>query len=348
MDYKDFMKQDTEWLKDTGPSANIVMSSRVRLARNLDKIPFSNWADKGRLEDVLASVKDAVLSTGVMKTALFIRLKDLSEVDRVFLVERHLMSPEHAENTDYKAVIVDPKEMISVMINEEDHLRIQVLLSGSNLRECWRIADELDTELSKKLVFAYSAKWGYLTACPTNTGAGMRGSVMLHLPALVFTGQIGKILQAIAKLGLNIRGLYGEGTDATGNIFQISNQVAMGITEEEIIDNIERISNQVVSREDSTRKMILAKNKEALVDRISRAMGTLKSAHIITSNETITLLSAIRLGVDLGIVKTMDRRTVNELFLLTQPAHLQELDGRVLNANERDIKRADLIRSKLR
>ena len=348
MDYKDFIKQDTEWLKGTGPSANIVMSSRVRLARNLDKIPFSNWADKGRLEDVLVAVKDAALSAGILNNALFVRLKDLSEVDRLFLVERHLMSPEHAQDSDYKAVVVDQKEMISVMINEEDHLRIQVLLSGSNLRECWRIADELDTELSKKLAFAYSAKWGYLTACPTNTGTGLRGSVMLHLPALVFTGQIGKILQAIAKLGLNIRGLYGEGTDATGNIFQISNQVAMGITEEEAVDNIERISNQVISREDATRKTILTKNKEALVDRISRAMGTLKSAHIITSNETITLLSAIRLGVDLGIVKTMDRRTVNELFLLTQPAHLQELDGRPLNANERDIKRADLIRSKLK
>lgn len=348
MDYKDFIKQDTEWLKGTGPSANIVMSSRVRLARNLDKIPFSNWADKGRLEDVLVAVKDAAFSTGLLKDAIFVRLKDLSEVDRLFLVERHLMSPEHAENADYKAVIVDYKEMISVMINEEDHLRIQVLLSGSSLRECWKIADSLDTELSKKLAFAYSAKWGYLTACPTNTGTGLRGSVMLHLPALVFTGQIGKILQAIAKLGLNIRGLYGEGTDATGNIFQISNQVAMGITEEEIIDNIERISNQVVSREDATRKTIMLKNKAALVDRISRAMGTLKSAHIITSNETITLLSAIRLGVDLGIVKTMDRRTVNELFLLTQPAHLQELDGHPLNANDRDIKRADLIRSKLK
>jgi protein arginine kinase len=324
------------------------MSSRVRLARNLEKIPFSNWADKGRLEDVLAAVKDAALSTGMLQNAIFVRLKEIDQVDRIFLVERHLMSPEHAENVDYKALVADPKEIISIMINEEDHLRIQVLLSGANLKECWRIADEIDTELSKKLAFAYSAKWGYLTSCPTNTGTGLRGSVMLHLPALVFTGQIGKILQAIAKLGLNIRGLYGEGTDATGNIFQISNQVAMGVTEEEAVDNIERIANQVISREDATRKTIVAKNKDALVDRISRALGTLKSAHIITSNETITLLSAIRLGVDLGIVKTMDRRTVNELFLLTQPAHLQELDGRPLNANERDIKRADLIRSRLK
>jgi protein arginine kinase len=266
----------------------------------------------------------------------------------MFLVERHLMSPEHAQNVDYKALIVDPKEMISIMINEEDHLRVQVVLSGSSLKECWNLIDELDTELSKRLAFAYSSKWGYLTACPTNTGTGLRGSLMLHLPALVFTGQIGKILEGVAKLGLNVRGLYGEGTDSTGNIFQISNQVAMGIPEEEIIDNIERVTAQIISREDSTRKAIIMKNKEALVDRISRALGTLKSAHIITSSETITLLSAIRLGVDLGIVKTMDRRTVNELFLLTQPAHLQELDGRPLSSNERDVKRADLIRSRLK
>lgn len=348
MKIEDFIKQDTEWLKATGPDSSIVMSSRTRLARNIDKMPFSNWADKGHLEDTMVAAKEAALSTGALKNALFVRLKELDEVDRTFLVERHLMSPEHAKDVDYKALIVDPKEIMSIMINEEDHLRIQVLLSGFNLKECWRIIDSLDTELSKRLPFAYSTKWGYLTACPTNTGTGLRASVMLHLPALVFTGQISKMLQAITKLGLNIRGFYGEGTDAAGNVFQISNQVSMGLSEEEIIDNIERITNQVITREDSTRKTLIMKNKEALVDRVSRAIGTLKSAHIITSAETITLLSAIRLGVDLDIVKTMDRRTVNELFLLTQPAHLQKLEGRTLNANERDIKRADLIREKLK
>jgi protein arginine kinase len=266
----------------------------------------------------------------------------------MFLVERHLMSPEHAKNVEYKALIVDPKEIVSIMVNEEDHLRIQVMQSGLNLIECWRIIDEIDTELSKKLAYAYSAKWGYLTACPTNTGTGLRSSVMLHLPALVFAGQIGRVLQAIAKLGLNIRGLYGEGTEAMGNIFQISNQVSMGITEEDSIDNIERITNQLITREDATRKSILTRSKEALVDRVSRAYGTLKNAHLITSNETVTLLSAIRLGVDLSIVKNLDRRMVNELFILTQPAHLQKLWGKTLNSNDRDIKRADLVRDKLK
>ena len=348
MTIDDMMHQDSEWLKGTGPSSNIVMSSRTRLARNLDKVPFSNWANRQQLENVLNAVKEALQASSFLKNATFFRLKDLSEIDRLFLVERHLISPEHAKDAECKALIVDPKEIVSIMVNEEDHLRIQIMQSGLNLRECWRIIDEIDTDLSKTLPFAYSAKWGYLTACPTNTGTGLRASVMLHLPALVFAGQIGKVLEAIAKLGLNRRGLYGEGTEATGNIFQVSNQVSMGITEEDTIDNIERITNQIIFREDATRKTILLKNKEALVDRVSRAYGTLKSAHIITSNETVALLSAIRLGVDLGIVKNMDRRMVNELFILTQPAHLQKLEGKPLDANERDIKRSDLIREKLK
>lgn len=348
MTINDFLKQDTEWLKGTGPSSNIVMSSRTRLARNIDKMPFSNWANRKQLEDALNVVKDAVTNSSFLKGFLFIRLRDLNEVDRLFLVERHLMSPEHAKDVEYKALVADPKEMISIMVNEEDHLRIQVIQSGLNLRECWRIVDEIDTDLSRRIAYAYSARWGYLTACPTNTGTGLRGSAMLHLPALVFTGQVGKILQAIAKLGLNIRGLYGEGTEAMGNVFQISNQISMGMSEEDAVDNIDRMTNQILSREDAARKNITAKSKDALVDRVSRAYGTLKSAHIITSNETVTLLSAIRLGVDMGIVKNMDRRMVNELFILTQPAHLQKLEGKALNANERDIKRADLIREKLK
>jgi protein arginine kinase len=348
MKVDDFLGHDSEWLKGTGPNSDIVMSSRTRLARNLDKLPFSHWADKKQQEVILTAVLEAAKSVSYLKDALFIRLKDLSEVDRFFLVERHLISLEHAKDVEFKALIVDPKEVISIMVNEEDHLRIQVLQSGLNLMEAWRMIDALDTELSKKLSFAYSVKWGYLTACPTNTGTGLRGSIMMHLPALVFTGQINKILQATAKLGLNIRGLYGEGTEASGNLFQVSNQVSLGRTEEDIIDNIERIINQIISREEATRRNLLAKSRDALVDRVWRAYGTLKSAHIITSNETISLLSAIRLGVDLGVVKNLDRRMVNELLILTQPAHLQKLEGKILNSNERDMKRAELIREKLK
>lgn len=344
----DLLRQDSEWLKGTGPSADIVMSSRARLARNIDKVPFSNWAGKTQLEDILVQVKEASEQIDPLKGSTFFRLKDMSEVDRLLLVERHLMSPEHAKDVEYKGLIVDPKEIVSIMVNEEDHLRIQVLRSGMSLTECWRIIDEIDTAFSKVLPYAYSAKWGYLTACPTNAGTGLRCSVMLHLPALVFSGQISKILQAISKLGLNIRGFYGEGTEATGNIFQVSNQASMGMTEEDLNDNISKIVTQTVAREDATRKSLLAKSREALVDRVSRAYGTLKSAHIISSVETIMLLSAIRLGVDLGIIKNLDRKMVNELFILTQPAHLQKLEGKVLTSNERDVKRADLIREKLK
>lgn len=348
MKIDDLLKHDSEWLKGTGPDSGTVISTRTRLARNIDKLPFSNFARPDALETILETVRAAVKSMASLKGGLFLRLKDLSEIDRLFLVERHLMSPEHAQDVEYKALIIDPHEVVSIMINEEDHLRIQVLQSGFNLKECWRILDALDTELSQHLPFAYSPKWGYLTACPTNTGTGLRGSIMLHLSALVFSGQIGKVLQAIAKLGLNIRGLYGEGTEAVGNLFQVSNQVAMGIPEEEIVDNIERIIAQVIAREEAIRKAIVLRKKEALMDRIARAAGTLRSAHIITSNETISLLSAIRLGVDLGLVSGIDRRTVNELFILTQPAHLQKLEGKPLGSSERDVKRADIIREKLK
>jgi len=348
MTIDDFLKQDTEWLKGTGPKSNIVMSSRTRLARNIERYPFSHWADKKQLEDIMAMAKEAIEEINLLKGALFIRLTDLSEVDRLFLVERHIMSPEHARDVEYKAVIVDPKEIISIMINEEDHLRIQVLQSGFNLMEAWRLIDRIDTELSKRLPYAYSPRYGYLTACPTNTGTGLRGSVMLHLPALVFSGQIGKVLQATGKLGLNIRGMYGEGTEASGNIFQISNQVSLGRAEEDIIDNSEKIIGQIIAREDTTRKNMLAKTQDALSDRVWRAAGTLKSAHIITSNETIALLSAIRLGIDMGIVKNLDAKLINELIILTQPAHLQKLEGKVLNSDERDVKRANLIREKLK
>jgi protein arginine kinase len=348
MTLDDLLKQDSEWMKGTGPKSDVVMSSRTRLARNIDKIPFSHWADDNELEEVLEMAKEAARSANFLKGSLFLSMKDLSDVDRLFLVERHLMSPEHTKDVEYKALILDPKEIVSVMVNEEDHLRIQVMQSGLNLREAWTIIDEIDTDLSKKLPFAYSTKLGYMTACPTNVGTGLRGSVMLHLPALVFSGQIERVLQATTKLGLNIRGFYGEGTEASGNLFQVSNQVSLGRTEEEMIENIERIINQIITREESARQSMMTRSKDALVDRVWRAYGTLKSAHIITSKETAALLSAIRLGVDLGVVKDLNRKMVNELFISTQPAHLQKLSGKVLTPEERDIKRADIVRERLK
>lgn len=347
MKLDDLLNQTSEWLKGTGPKSDIVISSRIRLARNLSKIPFSEWAAADVKKDILSKLKDAVLAVKLADGATIFDMAELNEIDRQFLVERHLMSLEHAANPEYKALAIDSKEIISIMINEEDHLRLQVLKSGFNLREAFFIIDGLDKELEKRLNYAFSSRWGYLTACPTNTGTGMRASVMLHLPALVLTRQIAKLLETVAKLGLAIRGLYGEGTEATGNFFQISNQVSLGRTEEDIIDGLERVINQVVARETNARHVLMTKNADSVVDKIQRAYGTLSSAHIITSDETMKLLSMVRLGVDVGVLKAINIKDINALSVLTQPAHLQKFEKKQLNAGERDIKRAELIRQQL-
>lgn len=347
MKIDDLLKQTGEWLRATGPNSNIVISSRVRLARNIASVPFSHWANKQKKKDCLNSIKTAISTCPFLKKTSYIDIGSLNDLDKQFLVERHLMSREHASVPDTKALVFDDKEIMSIMINEEDHIRMQILQSGFNLTETWRITDEIDNDLSSKLNYAYSPKLGYLTACPTNVGTGMRASVMLHLPALVFTNQANRVLQTITKLGLTVRGFYGEGTEVQGNFFQISNQLTLGRSENEIIDGLERVINQIVTREESARKTIFMRSKEKLIDRIWRSYGTLRSAHIITSNETIELLSAIRLGVDMDIIKDINIPTINELFILTQPAHLQKIEKRALNATERDLKRADIIRKKI-
>lgn len=348
MELNELIKKSCEWLRGVGSNSDIVTSSRIRLARNLNKAPFAHWANKKQGEEVLEVAKNAIEQTPLLKDSLFLRLSTISPLDRQFLIERHLISYEHAQNPNYKAVVIGDKEIISIMINEEDHLRIQVMRSGFNLPDAWKIAERIDKELETKLSYAFSPEWGYLTACPTNTGTGLRGSCMLHLPCLVMTKQMGKIIHAITKLGLTVRGLYGEGTEASGNFFQISNQVTLGQREDIILDNLERIIKQVLEHEQNARRSLFEQNRAILVDQIWRSYGTLKNAHIITSDETVELLSSIRLGVDMGIIRDINRQTVNELFLLIQPAHLQKLEGRVLNTNERDLKRAALIREKLR
>ncbi|MFA4991973.1 MAG: protein arginine kinase [Candidatus Omnitrophota bacterium] len=347
MNIDDLLKNKGEWLKSTGPDSDIVMSSRIRLARNLADFPFSHWATKKEQEGVLKVTKEVIMASKKMKDPLFLEIGGLDNIDKQFLVERHLMSKEHMIDAENKGVVVGEEEIISIMINEEDHLRMQVMKSGFDLKEAWRIINDMDNEMGAALDFAYSVDLGYLTACPTNTGTGMRASVMLHLPSLVMTKQIGKVLQAITKLSLTARGLYGEGTEASGNFFQISNQVSLGHKEEDIIDNIERIIKQIVGHEKSARETLFSQNREAFEDRIWRAHGTLKSAHIITSNETIDLLSLVRLGVDLGLIKEVDRTMLNELFIITQPAHLQKMEKKKLTPNQRDVKRAEIIRERL-
>ncbi|MFH1355317.1 MAG: protein arginine kinase [Candidatus Omnitrophota bacterium] len=348
MKLDDLLKHASEWLKGTGPNSDIVISTRIRLARNLSKLPFPHWANKKQSEDALKAVEESLKKVDYLKNATVFKLAQIDSVDKQLLVERHLMSFEHTQRTDYKAVMIEEEEIVAIMINEEDHMRIQVMQSGFNLFEAWNIINRIDESLAKELSIAYSSDWGYLTACPTNAGTAMRGSVMLHLPALVMTRSIDRVLAAISKLSFTTRGLYGEGTQATGNFFQISNQVSLGLSEYEIINNINGLIRQIIEQEKQARELMLSKNKSLLEDRVYRSLGILKSAHIITSQETTELLSMVRLGVDLGMVKDINRQTINELFIITQPAHLQKIENRKLSANERDAKRAELIRSRIK
>jgi len=348
MEINDFLNNSSEWLKGSGPNSDIVISSRIRLARNLTAQPFPHWASRKQSEEVLQKIEQTVAQVNLLKNLSIFKMSEMDNIDKQFLVEMHLMSYELAQKKNSNAAMIDPNGIVSIMVNEEDHIRVQVMQSGFNIYEAWNIIDKIDNELAKELDFAFSPEWGYLTACPTNTGTGMRGSVMLHLPALVMTKNINRVLAAIAKLSFTTRGLYGEGTQASGNFFQISNQVSLGHSEEEIIDNINGLIRQIIEQEQQAREFLLANNRPMLEDRVNRSFGILKSAYIISSQETVELLSLVRLGCDLAMVKDIDRRTINELFISTQPAHLQKLENKKLSQSERDIKRAELIRSKLK
>ncbi len=348
MKLDDLLNHTSEWLKGTGPNSDIVISSRIRLARNLDRVAFPHWANKKQSKETLELIEQTIQKIDYLKNTAIVRLVDMDSIDKQFLIERHLMSYEHAQKTDAKAVIIDEEEIISIMINEEDHIRAQVMQSGFNLFESWNIINRIDDVMAKELPFAFLPDYGYLTACPTNTGTGLRGSIMLHLPALVMTRQINQVLSAITKLSFTTRGLYGEGTEASGNFFQISNQVSLGHSEIEIIENLNGLIRQIIEQENQLRQTLFTREQAMLEDKVNRSFGILNNAHIITSQETIELLSMVRLGCDLGIIKNIDRRIINELFILTQPAHLQKIEKKKLTSQERDVKRAELIRSKLK
>lgn len=341
-------KRPVEWMKAEGPSSDVVVSSRLRLARNLAGFHFNQKLTPARRREIIGLVEDAVKKSPSFKKAYFLKSADLNELDRQFLLERHMISREHAEEKNENAVLITADENVSVMILEEDHLRLQVFQSGLQLTEAWKKISKLDDDLEKKLTYSFSLNLGYLTACPTNVGTGLRASCMLHLPGLVLTKQVHKVLQALAKLNLAARGLYGEGTQASGNLFQFSNQMTLGQKEEEIIDNLERVIGQVVEHEKEARTLFTQKKQAKVEDQIWRAVGILKTARVIASGEATQLLSLVQLGVSTGLVKTdLKLPDLNSLFLLIQPAHLQKASGSGLNAAERDESRARLIRQKL-
>ena len=336
-----------EWLRGSGPEADIVISSRTRLARNLAAYPFVSRASESDRAQIQQMLKDRILNLKDSNNLIYVDVNELGVIDRQFLVERQLISREHAESQGARSVAIDHEEQFSLMINEEDHLRIQAMYSGLNLETAWQQVNRIDDHVEEKLTYAYHQRWGYLTACPTNVGTGMRVSVMLHLPALVLTRQIEKIFRSLQKLDLAVRGLYGEGSQAMGDFYQISNQVTLGCSEQDLIKKVGEIVPVIIDYERQARDFLIKESHQNLHDRVSRAYGILRTAQTISSEETMHLLSSVRMGVNLGLIKDLEIPTVNELFIHTQPAHLQKLTGGELDSTDRNIERARYLRHHL-
>jgi len=338
------------WMKGDGPQRDILISSRVRVARNLKEYAFPHLLQQEEAEQVIYAVGLALNNQAVTEQAGKLevtRMSELSSLERQILVEKHLISPDLLEEHYKKAVALQDDETISIMINEEDHLRIQCLLPGLQLERAWSLVDQIDNGLESTLNIAFDEEFGYLTACPTNVGTGMRASVMLHLPGLVLVDQVNAMLEIISKLGFAVRGLYGEGTEALGNLFQISNQVTMGHTEEEIINSLKSITSQVLNHERESRRALLKKRGDQLEDKIGRSYGLLKHAHLMSAQEAMRRLSDVRLGVDLELIKGPDAEQLTELLVLTRQAYLMNQQSGSLNPMQLDRLRSQVIRDKL-
>ena len=348
MDLNQFLVSTAESAQRKGPHDRIVMSSRVRLARNLKDGAFPGWAKKPERVRILELIRPSVESLPEMQGAFSETMDNLGPLDKQILVERHLISREHAAKSAGSGVILIHDETLCVMINEEDHLRMQALRPGLQLRQAWSAIDRLDSELERKLDYAFSNDLGYLTACPTNLGTGIRVSAMLHLPGLVLAEQINPIIQSVNKLGLAVRGLYGEGTEALGNVFQVSNQMTLGESESSIVERLEKVLSQIIEHEENARQTLLEKKPKTVYNHIGRAYRILANAHSISSKETMNLLSLMRLGVEVGLFPAVQGPLVDELFILTQPAHLQKQHSEKLSAEERDLLRADMLRERLK
>ncbi len=330
------------------PESDVVLTSRIRLARNSNDHPFPTKLNINQAHKVVDAYKDAILKSGkpLSKELRFFDTTKMDSLEKACFVEKHLISPEFASKKEVTGFIVSKDETISIMINEEDHLRIQTIFPGLQLDKSWQVCNRIDNLIEEKIDYAYSEELGYLTCCPTNVGTGMRASVMVHLPALTISGHLNTVLDAVTKLGITVRGLYGEGSEIIGNIYQFSNQVSLGQSEEEIITNITVIANRIIEQEKIARKKLL-NSRVQLEDRLFRSYGIFSNARILTSSECMKLLSDVRLGVDLGIIRDISIEVIDELIVATQPANLQKTFGGTMNPNDRDIKRAELIRTRL-
>ncbi|QPC48008.1 protein arginine kinase [Mangrovibacillus cuniculi] len=338
------------WMDWNGPENDIVLSSRIRLARNLEDIEFPTTHSLEEGKHVLKKIYDAWKEEQqtINVPSYWTLMSELSSLKRAVLVEKHLISPLLASHEENGAVLISEKENVSVLVNEEDHIRIQSLLPGLQLKEAFQTATEVDDLLEKSLTYSYHDSFGYLTSCPTNVGTGLRASVLIHLPGLVLTNRINRLITAVSQLGLVVRGIYGEGSEALGNMFQISNQTTLGKSEEELIEHLESVVHQIIQQERLARETLVKQSNIQLEDRVHRSFGTLKYARIIESKEASQCLSDIQLGIDLGYIKGLQRPLLTELMIQSQPAFLQLGAGETLSASQRDVRRANLIRSRLK
>nr|WP_281287189.1 protein arginine kinase [Paenibacillus hemerocallicola] len=344
-----FVQALSEWMRGNSPESDVVISTRIRLARNLRSLPFPMLATNAQSKEVLDQIVPVLNSDDLQQISGFdlFTLDQLGELQKRVLVEKHLISPNLADESRNGAVMINENESVSIMVNEEDHLRIQCLCPGFQIREAWDLANRIDDIFESQVDYAFEERRGFMTSCPTNVGTGIRASVMMHLPALVLTQQMNRILQAINQVGLAVRGIYGEGSEAIGNVFQVSNQITLGQSEEEIIDNLHSVAKQIIEHERAARQKLLGESKMRITDRVKRSYGILSHAAIMDSKEAAQRLSDVRLGVDLGLLKNVSPHVLNELMVMTQPGFLQQYAGAKLSADDRDIRRAELIREKI-
>jgi protein arginine kinase len=345
---EDLTERIGEWLRGSGPESDIVMSSRIRLARNVADFPFIRRCsdiDRANLE---STIRESMKRHPRLAELDYVNVALLEQIDRQFLVERQLISRELSDAEGARSVAIEKEERLSVMINEEDHLRIQVMYSGFDLQNAWERINQLDDMIESQIRYAYHQQYGYLTACPTNVGTGMRVSVLVHLPALVMTQQIDKVFRSLQRINLVVRGLYGEGSQAMGDFYQVSNQITLGKTEEDLVRRVSEVVPVLINYERKAREYLINENQHDLFDQVSRAYGTLQNAQQISSEETMHLLSRVRMGVNLGLIGNVEIPTINKLFVHTQPAHLQKLTRAILSNSQRNIERANYLQSHLR
>lgn len=340
----------SSWMSEEGPDSDIVLSSRIRLARNFKDYKFPTLFSHEEAKMIIVNMEETIGNSDFQKFGQMelLKIDEMQPLQKRVLVEKHLISPHLAEDSPYGAVLLTENEEVSIMINEEDHIRIQCLFPGLQLSEALGAANEIDDWLESNIQYAFDEKHGYLTSCPTNVGTGLRASVMMHLPGLILTQQINRIIPAINQLGLVVRGIYGEGSEALGNIFQISNQITLGKSEEDIGRDLKGVVSQLISQERSAREALRKTSNIQLEDRIFRSLGVLANSRIIESKEAARCLSDVRLGIDMGFIEKLPKTILNELMIITQPGFLQQYAGGPLRPYERDIRRAALIRERLK